>query len=172
MATVPDNHFQLIIADPPYDIHRAAMMDFHSEFKRICKGDILVFCPPENQWLFPDCKLLFWCKSSSTKNYSKNYGRFVEMIFRYPRSKSKFNSNLHWSNYTGCYNDVVVSTEQHPYKKPESLIERLIRIHSDPGDLIFDPFAGSGTVEDCGTRLGRIVTSCEIAQASGIGRIL
>ncbi len=33
----------------------------------------------------------------------------------------------------------------HPTQKPEGLIRRLIRVSSAPGDIVLDPFAGSGT---------------------------
>jgi site-specific DNA-methyltransferase (adenine-specific) len=35
--------------------------------------------------------------------------------------------------------------EPHPTQKPEALIERMVRASSNPGDLILDPFVGSGT---------------------------
>lgn len=35
--------------------------------------------------------------------------------------------------------------EKHPTQKPEALIERMIRASSNPGDIILDPFVGSGT---------------------------
>jgi len=35
--------------------------------------------------------------------------------------------------------------EDHPTQKPEGLIERIIRASSNPGDLVLDPFVGSGT---------------------------
>lgn len=33
----------------------------------------------------------------------------------------------------------------HPSPFPEGLVERIVRLASDPGDIIFDPFAGIGT---------------------------
>ncbi len=43
----------------------------------------------------------------------------------------------------------------YPTQKPEALLERLIRALSDPGDLILDPYAGSGTTLAVAARLGR-----------------
>ena len=43
----------------------------------------------------------------------------------------------------------------HPTQKPEALIERLIAASSNPGDLVVDPFAGSGTTLVVAERLGR-----------------
>jgi DNA modification methylase len=36
-------------------------------------------------------------------------------------------------------------SEVHPVMKPVELVERAIRTSSRPGDLIYDPFLGSGT---------------------------
>ncbi len=47
-------------------------------------------------------------------------------------------------------------------QKPEKLMERLIKASSNPGDLIFDPFCGAGTVPVVCQRLGRRFVTCEI----------
>jgi adenine-specific DNA-methyltransferase len=39
--------------------------------------------------------------------------------------------------------------------KPERLLERIIHIGSNPGDIIFDPFAGSGTTAAVAQKMGR-----------------
>ena len=43
----------------------------------------------------------------------------------------------------------------HSTQKPEALIETLMRASSKPGELIVDPFVGSGTTAAVATRLGR-----------------
>jgi site-specific DNA-methyltransferase (adenine-specific) len=43
----------------------------------------------------------------------------------------------------------------HPTQKPVALMEKLVRLFTDPGDLILDPFAGSGTTGVAAIRLGR-----------------
>lgn len=42
-----------------------------------------------------------------------------------------------------------------PTQKPEALLERVIRASSQPGDLVLDPFCGSGTTLVVAQRLGR-----------------
>ena len=142
----PDNAFDSIISDPPYD----AVLDI-TELRRVCKGNIILFCKPENQYCKAD-EYLFWVKTPSTKNYSKHPGRFVEMILvmRGPT----FNM-LHWSQMTGVYDDKLLATPRHPYGKPLTLLERLVRIYTKPDDLIFDPFCGSGTTLLATRGLGR-----------------
>lgn len=43
----------------------------------------------------------------------------------------------------------------HPYQKPEKLLQRVIEASSRPGDLVIDPFLGSGTTAVVAARLGR-----------------
>jgi site-specific DNA-methyltransferase (adenine-specific) len=43
----------------------------------------------------------------------------------------------------------------HPSQKPEKLIEHLILSSSRPGDLVLDPFLGSGTTAVVAERLER-----------------
>ena len=44
---------------------------------------------------------------------------------------------------------------KHPTQKPLALVERCLRASTDPGDLILDPFVGSGTTGIAALRLGR-----------------
>lgn len=50
----------------------------------------------------------------------------------------------------------------HPCQIPISLIERIIKISANDGDLIFDPFAGSGTTLLASKNLGFDSIGCEI----------
>lgn len=43
----------------------------------------------------------------------------------------------------------------YPTQKPVQLLERVIRVFSDPGDLVFDGFCGSGTTGVAAKLLGR-----------------
>src|SRR5208283_3381966 len=43
----------------------------------------------------------------------------------------------------------------YPTQKPEALLERIIRVSSNEGDLVLDPFCGCGTTVQVAQRLGR-----------------
>lgn len=43
----------------------------------------------------------------------------------------------------------------YPAQKPEALLERIVLAATDPGDLVLDPFCGSGTTLAVAKRLGR-----------------
>lgn len=113
----------------------------------ICKGNIITFCSDRDHPFDPD-ERAYWVKTPSTKNFSKHIGRFVEHIFIH-RGRT-FNKGLHWSNYTGVYTDLIEKQGKHKWAKPLSLMERLVRIYTKPGDVVLDPFCGSGkTLEAC-----------------------
>ncbi len=43
----------------------------------------------------------------------------------------------------------------YPAQKPLAILERIVRVHSDPGDLVVDFFAGTGTTGEAAARNGR-----------------
>ena len=45
----------------------------------------------------------------------------------------------------------------YPTQKPLGILERIVRIHSSPGDRLLDFFAGSGSFGEAGLKLGRNV---------------
>jgi len=147
LQDIPTNSVQAIITDPPYDFTHSDMDILNMEFMRISKGSIIIFCPPENQWYsddIPTPEYGFWVKPVSTKNTSKRYSRFVEMIMFYHKEGAVWDSSRHWSQYTNTFHDRVEAKMTHPFTKPLSLMRRLIENHTNEGDIILDPFAGSG----------------------------
>jgi site-specific DNA-methyltransferase (adenine-specific) len=54
------------------------------------------------------------------------------------------------------------SRARHPHQAPQSVIKRLIKLYSAPGDLVVDPFAGSGQTLETACRLGRSAVGYEI----------
>jgi len=43
----------------------------------------------------------------------------------------------------------------YPSQKPLGILERIVKVHSRPGDMLCDFFAGSGSFGDAATRNGR-----------------
>ena len=52
-------------------------------------------------------------------------------------------------------NPVAKERQNYPTQKPEALLERIIKSSSNPGDLVFDCFMGSGTTQAVAMKLGR-----------------
>ena len=50
----------------------------------------------------------------------------------------------------------------HPTQKPESIFSELVIKHSNPGDLVVDPFLGSGTTAMAAIKNGRSFSGCDI----------
>lgn len=50
----------------------------------------------------------------------------------------------------------------YPTQKPEKLLERIIKACSEPGDLVFDCFMGSGTTQAVAMKLGRRFLGADI----------
>lgn len=59
----------------------------------------------------------------------------------------------------------TVSCERtgYPAQKPETLLERIIRTSTDPGQLVADFFCGSGTTLAVAKRLGRRYLGCDVS---------
>jgi DNA modification methylase len=51
---------------------------------------------------------------------------------------------------------------RHPHQSPSSVVRRLIGLYSAPGDLVVDPFAGSGTILEIALAEGRRAAGCDI----------
>lgn len=80
-------------------------------------------------------------------------GHEVMVLWHAPGKASRWNGRGARADGTGgktggddvYYADIETEGRIHDAQKPLALIRELVRDYSDPGDLIFDPFAGSGT---------------------------
>lgn len=54
------------------------------------------------------------------------------------------------------------SPSLHPTQKPEAIVAPLIEFSTSPGNVIYDPFAGSGTTLAVAKAMGRRAVGCEI----------
>ena len=68
-------------------------------------------------------------------------------------------SNI-WTDITIPFWSMPENTD-HPTQKPEKLLAKVILASTNPGDLILDPFAGSGTTSVAAKKLGRDFVAIE-----------
>ena len=54
----------------------------------------------------------------------------------------------------------------YPTQKPLAILERIVKVHSQPGDKLLDFFAGSGSFGDAADRHGRDVTLVDSSAAA------
>lgn len=67
--------------------------------------------------------------------------------------RNTYPSNF-WDDISVPYWSMAENTD-HPTQKPEKLLAKLILASSRPGDMVFDPFLGSGTTAVTAKKLGR-----------------
>jgi site-specific DNA-methyltransferase (adenine-specific) len=66
-----------------------------------------------------------------------------------------------FSRVCGTFNERV---QWHPCQMPEKVLERIVRASSNPGDLVLDPFSGSGTTCVVGARLKRRYLGIDVSE--------
>lgn len=84
---------------------------------------------------------------------TKNNGSFDEAMSVMPDTRNKRSV---WTISTQAYKEAHFATF------PEALVEPCILAGSRPGDLVLDPFMGSGTTAVVAQRLGRNYVGCEL----------
>lgn len=106
---------------------------------------------------FKQPRIGMWVKTNPVPINSKlNYlSNAVEYFFTFvKKSKPTFNSSYD----NGIYNYPICHGKErykHPTQKPLQLISDLINKHSNPGDLVLDTFAGTGTTAHACLNLNR-----------------
>ncbi len=65
-----------------------------------------------------------------------------------------------FSRVCGTFNERV---KWHPCQMPEKVLERIVAVSSDEGDLVFDPFSGSGTTCVVAARMGRKYAGTDVS---------
>jgi site-specific DNA-methyltransferase (adenine-specific) len=86
-----------------------------------------------------------------------------------PKDWGQNNSgNFRDTHPSNIWNDISIpfwsmpENTDHPTQKPEKLLAKIILASTNKGDLVFDPFLGSGTTAVVAKKLGRKFTGIEI----------
>jgi site-specific DNA-methyltransferase (adenine-specific) len=102
--------------------------------------------------------LIYWRKTNPAPNFRGLYQRAVEMaIWQTKGGKWTFNDGGATPNWIEL---PIVSGWR--CEKPLALMDELIRRHSNEGDLVVDPFMGSGTTLSAAKKAGRKAIGIEI----------
>jgi site-specific DNA-methyltransferase (adenine-specific) len=72
---------------------------------------------------------------------------------------------------TDCWWNTIVSPNGkektgYPTQKPLTILERIVSVHSNPGDKLLDFFAGSGSFGEAAAKHGRDVTLVDVSDAA------
>lgn len=114
-------------------------------FYDVWKSDRIKFYT--EKWKFKQLRICQWVKNNPVPINSKiNYlSNAVEYFYTFvkgsrPTFNSEYDNGIY--NYPLCHGNERL---EHPTQKPIKLIDSLILKHSKTGDIILDPFGGSGT---------------------------
>jgi site-specific DNA-methyltransferase (adenine-specific) len=188
MARMDDNCVDLIVTDPPYDedTHEGGRfteeikfgnVDFDHldirpyiyQFLRISERWVLVFCAVETLGIikqeFGDKYIRggIWDRVVNSPQISGDRpAQAVEGIaILHNPGKKQWNAG----GEAGIWrHQVERGNKEHPTQKPLSLIVELLKDFSNKGELIYDPFMGSGTTAVACERLNREWIGSEISE--------
>ena len=94
---------------------------------------------------------LLWCKrSQQQKHYTFNYH-----AMKMANDEKQMRSDWELPLCTGAERLTVDGAKLHATQKPEALLYRVLLASSNPGDVVLDPFFGTGTTGAVAKRLGR-----------------
>lgn len=163
----------LVLTDPPYGVgvnYDTNYQDTSIGYKewvnailKTIKGmtKLLMITPGiRNLWIYPPADwVLCWGKPGSTRRSDLGGFNEWEPILVYGKRRIYNDFKL----LPDCVNHSK-DTGGHPCPKPKNLYEWLIVQGTDFGDLILDPFLGSGTTAVCAKKLGRHSIGIEISE--------
>lgn len=149
-------------------IDEATMTECARQFARIAKRWVLVFTDPENIGAWIDAltdagldhvRVGVWIKENAAPQFSgdRPATAFEAVVIAHRKGKKRWNGGGRralWSVPIVINRDKVMPN-YHPTQKPQELMEALVRDFTDAGDVVCDPFSGSGTTGVACKRLGR-----------------
>jgi len=122
----------------------------HYEWKKL-------YPPPGRHWAYKKEKMEDFERQGLIE-YSQNG---VPYIRKYLDESSGLPVNDIWTD-TGHIKSNSKENRNYPTQKPEALLERIIHASSNPGDIVFDCFMGSGTAQVSAMKLGRRFIGADI----------
>lgn len=103
-----------------------------------------------------------WDKSARGHGMGWRYRRNYEFVLVSHRRGGRLSWRDGAAPMPNIMYDVPPAKRSHPNEKPVSLIMKFINAHTATGDIILDPFCGSGTTCVAAKKLGRCWIGIEI----------
>jgi len=125
------------------------------------RGEVRTFYKPDGTQLQIKTNLGWkWVQETINKRWRENpyifyFTKNGKVRYKiYEDERGGFRINNLWDDIPHVVSRASESTG-FPTQKPEKLLERIIKLGSSVGDLVIDPFAGSGTTLTCSKRFNR-----------------
>jgi site-specific DNA-methyltransferase (adenine-specific) len=183
LKKIPDNSVDCIITDPPYGINYVSNHYKDKNPHKTIINDDRLFIPLDELWriLKPNGAMfvffshkvplidkrvkntIIWVKNNWTAgDLYADFGNQYECIAFMPKEgfklKSKRYSNI-WN-----FDRLPAHKLKHPTQKPKSIIRRLIECATEEGQIVLDPFMGSGTTAVVAKEMKRNFIGFEIEE--------
>lgn len=161
----------------PFDSMDSAMRQFvAAQVARIARRWILTFCQIEAAPLWREVyagtgliyrRTCIWVKPDGMPQYSGDRpGMGYETILAmHTAGASRWNGGGRHGVFIQNKNDGLGGAHEHPTQKPKKLMSLLVRLFTDLGETILDPFCGSGTTLVAAKDLGRKAIGIEMNEA-------
>ena len=110
----------------------------------------------QNNYLFTREELAYFIKGNPKKPLKFNIP-LLETKRGYAGYNEKYPAKSEFFRRTNVWMDIneIFKGKLHPTQKPSRVVEIPIEVHTDPGDYVVDPFAGSGATAFAARKLGR-----------------
>lgn len=102
--------------------------------------------------------VLFWNKGNVTPN--KYYMKAGEFVVLFRKGKARSINNMGSKTILDFKN--IIGKKTHPTEKPTDLLEHLILNSTNPGELVLDPFIGTGSCAVACKNTGRNFVGSEL----------
>ena len=110
----------------------------------------------QNNYLFTREELAYFVKGNPKKPLKFNIP-LLETKRGYEGYNKKYPAKSEFYRRTNVWMDVneIFKGKLHPTQKPQRVVEIPIQVHTNPGEFVIDPFAGSGATAVAARKLGR-----------------
>ena len=183
LATLPDESVDLAVTDPPYVFDRgttyfrewfpylpdAAWPEVLAGLYRVLRTDrhAYVICDERTEPVFAAAAIDAGFRLAKTLIWNKQTPGLGGGVYRSQHELILFLTKGTRSGNRRDLGDVlsfprVMSRGHYPTEKPVGLLKPLIGQSSEPGELVLDPFCGSGSTGRAARELGRRALLCDL----------
>jgi DNA modification methylase len=189
LKQLPDKFADLCLTDPPYGVgikewDKKVPLVWCDEISRVMADDasLLVFCGKQNrlevEQRLRKAGLIFWQEliwyyRNGGIQRKRSYNGHHEPILWFVKNPGNFHFDTKNKLWIDNWTVIEKSRPQrnfkkdkkiHPTQKSLEVVKHLIENHSKEGDIVLDPFMGSGTTALAAQMTKRNFIGCDIIQ--------